>query len=202
MTTWEDIISKLGSFATQEGEAEPIAWTISEYGGVNKDGAYYCSAVQRKNSLILKPWSGNEYYTISFDYETSEFSGKRIVVEGETETEYPLTVTTEAKIEDFLGKYSFSYTNNGNPVQGSFEIGPNPYAEGQYAFIFAGNPNNFAFDPEARTVTYTNNRGGFGYIVTANIDGTKSVTYFFVGNDGQPDPSTFIECVVNFQAAE
>ena len=43
VTVWDEIASKLSSFATTEGEAEPIAWTISEFGGVNKNGTYYSS---------------------------------------------------------------------------------------------------------------------------------------------------------------
>ena len=46
----------------------------------------------------------------------------------------------------------------------------------------------------------------FKLILLYNYKGEKyqnMLNYpLFVGNDGQPDPSTFIECVVNFQAAE
>ena len=202
ITVWEDVISKLASFGTVEGEAEPIAWEINSYGGANKDGAYYASAVQQKNSVIMKPWSGNEYYVISFDSATQQFSGMRVVVEEGVATEYPISVVTEAKIEDFLGTYSITFEMNGNPMSQSFEIGPHPYREGEFAFIYMGNPNVYDFDGEARTVTYTNNRGGFGLMVTSNLDGSKSVVYFYVGDDNKPDPSTFIQCVVNFTPAE
>ena len=201
VTVWEEIASKLSSFATTEGDAEPISWTINEYGGVNKNGTYYSSSVQQKNKLTLKPWSGNEYYTVTYNADGT-FSAARVVVEGETETEYPLVVTTEAKVEDFLGKYEVTWVNNGNESKQSFEIGPHPYQEGQYAFIYGGNPNSFTLDGEARTVTYINNRGSFGFRVTANLDGTKSVIYFFIDDMGEPLPDRIYNCAVVFTEAE
>lgn len=203
ITVWDDVISKLASFATVEGEATPIAWTINSYGGAYKDGEYYASSVQQKNSVIMKPWSGNEYFVVSFDSASQQFSAVRVVVEGENKTEYPLSVVTEAKIEDFLGTYQITFEMNGNQMSQSFEIADHPYREGEYAFIYMGNPNVYDFDGEARTVTYTNNRGGFGLMVTSNLDGSKSVVYFYVDNNtNKPDPDTFIQCVVNFTPAE
>ena len=202
VTVWEDVVSKLASFGTVEGDAEPIAWEINSYGGANKDGQYYASAVQQKNSVIMKPWSGNEYYVITFDSATQQFSGMRVVDDGTNKTEYPLSVLTEAKIEDFLGVYQITFEMNGNQMSQSFEIGVHPYREGEYAFIYMGNPNVYDFDGEARTVTYTNNRGGYGLMVTSNLDGSKSVVYFYVGDDNKPNPDTFIQCVVTFTPAE
>ena len=201
VTVWDNLAPKLASFSTVEGENAPIAWTINEYGGVNKDGSYYSSAVQQKNTITLKPWSGNEYFTVTQNADGT-FTAARVVVEGENTTEYQLNVITEAKIEDFCGKYEIVWEQNGNERAQTFEIGLNPYQEGQYAFIIGGNPNSFKFDAVERTATYTNNRGGYGFMVTSNVDGSKEVVYFFVDDAGQPDESTFITCTVKFTKAE
>lgn len=190
---WDDLTIALNKFTTIDSNLNTIDWSIDEYGSCYKGDDYYGDSSQRKNVITCEPYNKSSSLVITYDETTATYTG----VYHENGSETQLTIAMYVTIEDFLGIYTGSYTANGGTSTVNFEIGMNPYDEGQYAIIIAGNPYS-SYTIADRQFTYINNRGGYGYQITANYDGSKSVVYFLVDENNDPDPATFINCTINY----
>ena len=58
---------------------------------------------------------------------------------------------------------------------------------------------SYTLDAGKRTLTYINQRSGTGYRVTSNLDGSKSVISFSIGEGNVINETTIVSGVVEFK---